>query len=263
MQYANPVTQLGAMQLNDIATKGYGAAPDPSMVMMQNALKRAQGGNVVTGEDTVARRYTKQPKNNAANDAGSTYQAARGSNDYSWGKVSPRFQNNGAELEPQGHGETKRRSGTTEDYLPPAQRRAYEAHERFRRGGAAKVTPAWQDLPAHVTQRLKVGSGAPRIHVEHSGEGLVLNLHLSPVGDHALNLSHTGGVNADWVRNAASHALHADARPVPFRSMPAPQVGAQAAPAGGFGQVIGQNPADTPGIGAWNAEGVKTLRNMR
>jgi hypothetical protein len=57
MQYANPMTKLSAMQLNDIATKGYGDAPDPSMVMMQNALKRAQGGNV---SQQLADRFKRQ-----------------------------------------------------------------------------------------------------------------------------------------------------------------------------------------------------------
>src|SRR5262249_26789532 len=154
------------------------------------AYKRPQladGGNV-TGNDVLP-RYAKQPPNNAAsNDPGSAYQSARGSGDYSWGKVSPRFNNFGAEIEPHGRGEVKRRGGTmNDDYLTPAQRRAYESHERFRRGGATKA-PAWTDRPQHIKQRLAQGSGAPRIHAQHSGEGLVLNIHLSDVGPDALSL---------------------------------------------------------------------------
>jgi hypothetical protein len=106
----------------------------------------AQGGNVPG--NNVLPRYTKQPVNNASNDPSGGFQSARGGGDYSWGKVSPRFHDNGAELHPTGHNEVKRRRGTmNDDYLSPAQRRAYEAHERFRRGGAAKMSPAaaWQN----------------------------------------------------------------------------------------------------------------------
>jgi hypothetical protein len=155
----------------------------------------AQGGNVVTGNDVLP-RYDRKPQNGASNDIGSGYQSARGSNDYSWGKVSPRFQNNGAELHPQGRGEVKRRAGTlNDDYLSPAQRRAYEAHERFRRGGAAKMSPAaaWQSKSPALKQRLARGSG-PKIHVPHGGAGSVLAIHLGPVGDDAIDPANGGRV---------------------------------------------------------------------
>src|SRR5262245_55666735 len=98
----------------------------------------------IAGDQKVADRWakyasynspSKQPPNGHSNDSGSTYQSARGSNDYSCGKVSPRFQNNGAEIEPHGHGETTRRNGQGEDYLRPAQRRALESRARFAKGG--------------------------------------------------------------------------------------------------------------------------------
>jgi hypothetical protein len=81
-----------------------------------------------------------------------------------------------------------------DDYLSPAQRRAYESHERFRRGGAAKMSPAmaWQSKPPAVAQRLACGSG-PRIHAEHSGSGAVLEINLGPVGDDAIDLRANGG----------------------------------------------------------------------
>ena len=68
----------------------------------------------------------------------------------------------------------------------------------MRLAGAAKVTPpaaAWQDRPPVIKQRLARGSGAPKIHVEHPGGGLVMSIHLSDVGPHAISLSHSGGVN--------------------------------------------------------------------
>jgi hypothetical protein len=157
----------------------------------------------------------------------------------------------------------KRRSGQTEDYLPPAQRRAYESQARFAKGGAAKMTPAWRDRPfaAH-----KNGSGL-KIHAPHSGEGLVMNIHLSNVGPHAISFhsgpdGYNGGVDSSrMVQRQASHALQSDARPTPFPVMRAPQLGLQGAPGGGFGQVIGQPTA--PGLSAWNAEGARTLANMK
>src|SRR5262249_55902719 len=117
--------------------------------------KLAAGGNVTGTGNDVLPEYDETPRNGPDNDPGSGYQTARGSNDYSWGKVSPRFQNNGAEIEPHGHGETTRRNGQGEDYLSQ-------------------------------------GSGAPKIHAEHSGSGLVLNIHLSDVGPHAITLGDNG-----------------------------------------------------------------------
>ena len=173
----------------------------------------AAGGNV-TGNDVLP-RYTKQPPNNASNDSGSTYQSARGSNDYSWGKKTSR-NNHAAQIEPTGHSETTRRSGMTDDYLTPAQRRAYESQARFAKGG--KITPAWTDRPYHVKQRM-AHSNSPRIHAEHSGEGLVLNIHLSDVGPHAITLGHSGGVDASrMVQRQASHALQSYGHPTPFHA---------------------------------------------
>ena len=98
----------------------------------------------------------------------------------------------------------------TEDYLRPAQRRALESQSRFAKGGAAKMSPAsaWQNRPPHIKRRLARGSGAPKIHVEHPGGGLVMSIHLSDVGPHAISLGHSGGVN---VARMAEHKLRSDA----------------------------------------------------
>src|SRR5262249_56246738 len=102
------------------------AAADPD-VDTPGLTKRAQGGNVVATKQSERHNpYKKPPHNNAGNDYHQGYQAARGSGDYSFGKVSPRFENDGAEIQATGHNKVKRRSGMTEDYLGPAQRRAYE-----------------------------------------------------------------------------------------------------------------------------------------
>jgi len=64
------------------------------------SLKRAQGGNVMAGK--MSERfdpYKRPPDNSAGNDDHQGYQVARGSGDYSWGKMSPRFQNEGAEIQ--------------------------------------------------------------------------------------------------------------------------------------------------------------------
>jgi hypothetical protein len=42
--------------------------------------------------------------------------------------------------------------------------------------------------------------------------GAILNIHLSDVGPHAISLSHSGGVDTSWVRNAGRNALQAAAR---------------------------------------------------
>jgi len=151
--------------------------------------QRAQGGNVVaTKQSERFNPYKRPPHNNAGNDYHQGYQVARGSGDYSWGKMSPRFSNQSAEIQPHGHNEvTPRRrarggkanedyacGGQAEDYLSPAQRRAYESHSRFAKGGAAKMTPAWKDRPYPVAQRTQKGL---KIHAPHSGEGLVMNMH--------------------------------------------------------------------------------------
>ena len=167
--------------------------------------------------------YKKPPHNDASNDYHQGYQAARGGGDYSFGKVSPRFQSDGAEIEPSGHDNVKRRNGITEDYLRPAQRRAYERDNRFAKGGAAKMTPAWKDRPYPVAQR--TSSKGLKIHAPHSGEGLVMNIHLSDVGPHAISF-HSGpdgysggGDSSRMVQGAAERRLASAARPTPF---PAP-----------------------------------------
>jgi len=185
------------------------------------SLKRAQGGNVVaTKQSERFNPYKRPPHNNAGNDYHQGYQVARGSGDYSSGKMSPRFSNQSAEIQPHGHnGATPRRrarggkatedyagGGQAEDYLSPAQRRAYESQSRFAKGGAAKMTPAWKDCPYPVTQRTPKGL---KIHAPHSGEGLVMNIHLSDVGPNALSLRHSGGVN---VERMAQRNLQSDAR---------------------------------------------------
>ena len=48
-----------------------------------------------------------------------------------------------------------------------------------------------------------------KINAPHSGEGLLMNIHLSPVGPHALSLTHGGGVN---VERMAERNLQSDAR---------------------------------------------------
>ena len=90
----------------------------------------------------------------------------------------------------------------------------------------------------------------------------MMNIHLGPVGERAISFGHenyNGGVN---VERMAARGLANAAHLQPVGALQAPQVGLQASPAGSFGQAIGQNPANTPGLGAWNAEGVRTLKNM-
>jgi hypothetical protein len=239
--------------------------------------QRAKGGNVASGIESNARKYQKRPANSANNDPHSGYQAARGAGDYSFGPVTSRFSNEGAEITPHGHGEVKRRGGEGEDYLPSAQRRAYERDSRFARGGQAKMTPVWKDRPFAVSQNTKVGNGL-KIHAPHSGSGLVMNIHLSDVGPHAISFhsgpeGYSGGVNLERM---ASHAMQADDRSQAFHPFQAPQVAA-AAP-NTFGGLLGQMPYSagpapnipTPrpmmprpqGMSAWNAEGVRTLARM-
>src|SRR5262249_28750148 len=150
-----------------------------------------------------------------SNDSGSTYQSARGSNDYSWGKKTSR-NNHAAQIDPTGHSETTRRSGMTDDYLTPAQRRAYESQARFAKGG--KITPAWTDRPYHVKQRM-AHSNSPRIHAEHSGEGLVLNIRSVRCGPPCDNPRPQRRVDASrMVQRQASHALQSYGHPTPFHA---------------------------------------------
>jgi hypothetical protein len=81
------------------------------------------------------------------------------------------------------------------------------------------MTPAWKDRPYPVAQRTSKGL---KIQAPHSGEGLVMHIHLSPVGAHAISLhsgpeGYTGGVDASrMVQRAAERRLASDARPTPF-----------------------------------------------
>src|SRR5690349_3580109 len=119
----------------------------------------AQGGNVATGKMNEHNNpYKQPPRNDARNNHHSGHTTARGGASYTWGKVSPRFQNEGAEITPQGHNQVTGR--------------------KLARGGKAQA-----------------GNGL-RIHAPHSGSGLVLNIHLGPVGANALSLTHSGGVDA-------------------------------------------------------------------
>jgi hypothetical protein len=79
--------------------------------------------------------------------------------------------------------------------LPPSVSTRYRAKPR--------ITSAWESKSPRVG---KLHVGAP-----HSGEGLVLNVHLSPVGPHALSLTNSGGVN---VERMAQRNLQSDA-PMP------------------------------------------------
>ena len=72
------------------------------------------------------------------------------------------------------------------------------------------MTPAWKDHPYPVAQRTQKGL---KIHAPHSGEGLVMNIHLSDVGPHAISFhsgpdGYSGGVDSSrMVQRQASHAL--------------------------------------------------------
>jgi hypothetical protein len=72
------------------------------------------------------------------------------------------------------------------------------------------MTPAWKDRPFAVSHNTRVGHGL-RINAPHPGHRLVLNIHLSNVGPHALSLSHSGGVDASrMVERMAAHRLAAE-----------------------------------------------------
>jgi hypothetical protein len=155
--------------------------------------------------------YSEPPRNDLSNDYHQGHTTGRDAVSYSWGKVSPHFKNDGAEVTPHGHNEVTPR--------------------RLAQGGKAQMTPAWKDRPFAVSQNTKAGHGL-KIHAPHSGEGLVMNIHLGPVGPHAISLSHSGAVNVMNVERAASRALQGDAPPSPF---PVPAVPA-VIPMGARGQ---------------------------
>jgi hypothetical protein len=139
--------------------------------------------------------YKRPPHNNAGNDYHQGRMAAKGGGSYSWGKMSPRFQNEGAEIQPHGHNEVTPR------------RRAHGGGcscwrcGRFAKGG--QVTPAWKDRPYPVAQRTSKGL---KINAPHSGEGLVMHIHLSDVGPHAISFhsgpdGYMGGVDSSRMVN--------------------------------------------------------------
>jgi hypothetical protein len=73
-----------------------------------------------------------------------------------------------------------------------------------------RKSPAWKDRPFAVSRRTRNGQGL-RIHAPHSGQGLVMNIHLSDVGPHAISLGHSGGVDASrMVERMAAHRLAAE-----------------------------------------------------
>ena len=121
--------------------------------------KLAQGGNVVAGKMSEQNNpYKQPPRNGPNNDYHQGHTRGRDGMSYTWGKVSPRFQNDGAEITPQGHNEVTGR--------------------KLARGGKAQMT------------HTQAGNG---LHI-HSGEGLILNIHLSNVGADAISLQHSGAV---------------------------------------------------------------------
>jgi hypothetical protein len=111
---------------------------------------------------------------------------------------------------------------------------------RFAKGG--QVTPAWKDRPYAVPH--KDGSGL-KIHAPTSGSGLVMHIHLSDVGPHAISFGHgdaySGGVDSSrMVERQAMHRLTSEARPTPFPVQRAPAVAPM--DAAGFGALMGKLP---------------------
>jgi hypothetical protein len=187
------------------------------------SLKRARGGSIC--------EYDEPPHNNANNDQHQGHSSGRDAISYKWGKVSPRFQSQGAEITPHGHNEVtprKRAHGGSCSCC--------RCGGRFAKGGAA-VTPTWKDRPPAVAQRTTQGL---KIHAPHSGEGLVMNIHLSPVGEHAISFhsgpdGYSGGV---------------DSMQMPYDAGPQQPI-----------QAV--RPAVPQGMSAWNLEGANTLARMR
>jgi hypothetical protein len=95
--------------------------------------KRAQGGSVSD--------YDEPPHNNASNDYHQGSMAPKGGGSYTWGKVSPRFSSQGAEIEPHGHNQTTPRKRAHGGGCS-----CWRCGGRFAKGGAA-ITPAWKDRP--------------------------------------------------------------------------------------------------------------------
>jgi hypothetical protein len=119
--------------------------------------------------------------------------------------------------------------------------------EGFARGGQAKITPAWKDRPFAVSTPRGL-----KINALHPGHGLVMNIHLSDVGPHAISLSHSGAVVSP-VECMAARALQSDARPAPFHAPQAPAVVPMGA--AGFGALMGKLPYDAGPIAPIRAVG--------
>jgi hypothetical protein len=137
------------------------------------------------------------------------------------------FQSQGAEITPHGHNET-----TPRKLAHGGSCSCWRYGGRFAKGGAA-VTQAWRDR-AFAVQSAK----GIKIHAPHSGEGLVMNIHLSPVGAHAISLhsgpdGYSGAVDSSrMVQRSAERRLTQAARPTPFPApqAPAPMAGPTAIP---------------------------------
>jgi hypothetical protein len=70
----------------------------------------ARGGNITAGNQSEAYNpYDDVPENNPENDHHAGHTVARGGGDCSWGPVPSDWDNNGAEIMPTGHNETKSR----------------------------------------------------------------------------------------------------------------------------------------------------------
>jgi hypothetical protein len=182
----------------------YARGGNVSQQLADRHLRQNIGSNGIRPAEGM-HDYDRPPQNSANNDPYSHGTAARGSGDQlplksRQGSRGTGFARGGAMNKnpyatplPDGHG------------LPPSISTKHRAKPR--------VTAAWETKPYAVQQRTRVGNGM-HIAAPHSGEGLVLNVHLSPVGPHALSLTNSGGVN---VETMAQRGLQADARPTnPF-----------------------------------------------
>jgi hypothetical protein len=126
------------------------AAADPDTPGLPPLKQRAQGGNVMAGKMRERRNpYEKPPHNNANNDHHQGHTMGRDGQSYSWGKVSPDFQNQGAEITPHGHNQVTPRKlahggGCT----------CWRCGGRFARGGQAQIAsmerPPVCSLTAHA-----------------------------------------------------------------------------------------------------------------
>jgi hypothetical protein len=174
----------------------------------------ARGGNV---SQQLADRYLRQ------NIGGSGIHPAEGMHDYDEAPTNS----------PSNDPHSSYVKGHPGDQLPLKSRKGSEG-TGFARGGStvnknpyATPLPDGHGLPPSVSTRFRakprvtaawetkqrIGKGM-HIAAPHSGEGLVLNVHLGNVAPHALSLTDSGGVN---VARMAGRASQSDARPTnPF-----------------------------------------------